>query len=446
MACYENWLDYIEVDIVADRIQRTGIPSNHIDHDAWNDEITYVYKDFGAAHFGDFEHFVDTYIASASATYTYGSPWTLANAIGDMQALIGGTFIGVWVRQKTLGLFEIQLRERHAGNWYECNKTVAVTTWLYLRVKKVGTAFTVRIWTNSADRDANNIGAGSYVGQCSLTLQADHTFRYLYPANTYNSGFNKHIIYDVEKHQLFETTAPTVVTNPATNCAADGLSVQLNGNVTATGGENVTRGFRWGNTMGGPYPNTWSDAGIHGIGVYSHIITISCDTDYYYTAVATNCAGTSYGAEQTFNCPCPVTPPKPEPKVEVKGGEKPLWQYIYKWRHIPSEKIYGSVIRKFMETRKLRSKVCNWFSETLGVLCERFADKFQETKSIIGILFIKFTETCPTMGYIIKKFEETKLVSALVFIWFVDKERVYGETKSIEEDVLEELERIVESE
>jgi len=82
----------------------------------------------------------------------------------------------------------------------------------------------------------------------------------------------------------------------------------LNGNVTATGGENVTRGFRWGTNLGGPYPNSWSDTGTHGAGVYSHtIVGLAKDITFYYTAVATNCRGTSYGAEQAFNSN-PATP------------------------------------------------------------------------------------------------------------------------------------------
>jgi len=256
----------------------------------------------------------------------------------------------------------------------------------------------------------------------------------------YIVGYTDYAAYDT-RIKIYESPVvlPTVVTNPASNCAADGLSVQLNGNVTATGGDNPTRGFRWGNAMGGPYPNTWTDAGTHGVGVYSHTIAILCDTTYYYTAVATNCRGTSYGAEQSFSCPCPAppTPPEPEPEVEEQHIADALhdWEYDYVFKHKPAEKVRGIVTYSFGEAKKIRSPTIILFKETRNVL-SRIGRRFQETNSINSVILIPFSESRKLIADLIKDFEETSPVIASIFSWILQRLEVFGETISTEEDIL----------
>ena len=122
------------------------------------------------------------------------------------------------------------------------------------------------------------------------------------------------------------------------------------------------------------------------------------------------------------------------------------WKHSYEFRTEPNVKVEGSIVVSIEETKHIKSEIAGFFEETLKTIGRKFADRFQETKPIMATLFIKFTETCPTMAYTIKKFEETKPIKALVFMWFVNRKKIYGETKSIEEDILREIERIMESE
>ncbi len=76
----------------------------------------------------------------------------------------------------------------------------------------------------------------------------------------------------------------------------------LNGTITVTGGENAdSRGFEWGTDLGGPYPNSWTEAGGYGTGSFSHQVTgLTEDTTWYYRSKAHNSGGWGYGAESSF--------------------------------------------------------------------------------------------------------------------------------------------------
>ncbi|MCK9369877.1 hypothetical protein M0R04_08235 [Candidatus Dojkabacteria bacterium] len=93
------------------------------------------------------------------------------------------------------------------------------------------------------------------------------------------------------------TVAPTVTTGAAS--AITDSTAQLNGTITATGGENVTRRFDWGTTSNN-YTSTWIDTGTYGVGAYSHSIVVNPNTRYYAMASANNTGGTGNGTEITF--------------------------------------------------------------------------------------------------------------------------------------------------
>jgi hypothetical protein len=93
-------------------------------------------------------------------------------------------------------------------------------------------------------------------------------------------------------------TAPVVTTQSATSVEEE--TVTLNGNVTNTGGEDVSRGFRWGTTSG-VYTDNWTDAGAHTVGAFTHGLAGLTKGDVvYYQASANNSAGYSWGVEQKF--------------------------------------------------------------------------------------------------------------------------------------------------
>lgn len=124
-------------------------------------------------------------------------------------------------------------------------------------------------------------------------------------------------------------SAPTTQTDAATNIGA--TSAQLNGQITATGGENADeRGFVWdtvshgdpGNTAPGAsaYSDNWTEAGNFGVASFDHVPTLVADTTYYYRACAHNSAGWSYGGEETFDTLLPLPGAPTSFDVTDSGG------------------------------------------------------------------------------------------------------------------------------
>lgn len=104
-------------------------------------------------------------------------------------------------------------------------------------------------------------------------------------------------------------TAPTVTTNAETNVAV--TSATLNGEITATGGENSTsRGFAWGTTSDlSTSVATTTESGSFGTGTFStNISGLKSGTTYYFRAYATNTGGTGYGAIDNFTTTTDTTP------------------------------------------------------------------------------------------------------------------------------------------
>jgi hypothetical protein len=98
--------------------------------------------------------------------------------------------------------------------------------------------------------------------------------------------------------QAAAVSAPTVTSSAATSVTA--TTSTLNGNVTATGGENVSpRGFAWGtnsNLSGGDTATTSETVGgPFGTGAFSTTTLVFVgNTTYYFRAYATNSGGTGY--------------------------------------------------------------------------------------------------------------------------------------------------------
>lgn len=94
-------------------------------------------------------------------------------------------------------------------------------------------------------------------------------------------------------------TAPTVTTGEAYTLTDEGAT--LEGNITATGGEdNDERGFEWGTTTG-VYPNSWTEAGTFGTGSYTHALTgLTAEIEIFFRAKSHNSEGWGYGAEKSF--------------------------------------------------------------------------------------------------------------------------------------------------
>jgi len=206
----EDFTTYTEVDTVNDRIQRVGDPSHHIDHLAFRNEDTYVYKDFGVDHFSDFTHKVDVKSDFAQAS-CYGWIWVLANALDDVYGLYVNNHASLAVgfiksgADNRIYLFEFKAEQAGYSNDYAIG--LSVDTWYYLLIKKVGTSLKVGIYSTSVLRDAGDATDGD-IDNLAVTLSVDYQMRYIYACNTHNTGHAVICNDDIENLDLQEEAPP----------------------------------------------------------------------------------------------------------------------------------------------------------------------------------------------------------------------------------------------
>ena len=111
---------------------------------------------------------------------------------------------------------------------------------------------------------------------------------------------------------------PSVTTNSITNNCPSCQT--LNGNVTNTGGENVTRGFYHGTSTNSTSNTLYNLAGTQAAGTYScNRTSLSCGVRYYAWAYACNSAGSCIGGRT-----CAVVPYPPFTPEMVYASEN--WQ------------------------------------------------------------------------------------------------------------------------
>lgn len=92
------------------------------------------------------------------------------------------------------------------------------------------------------------------------------------------------------------------------------IRLTLNGNVTATGGENADeRGFDY-SYRSGIYDYSWTEVGSFGTGAFSKQLTgLEFDRTLYFRAKAHNSAGWGYGSQESVTTPLPGAFPKIRP-------------------------------------------------------------------------------------------------------------------------------------
>jgi hypothetical protein len=128
--------------------------------------------------------------------------------LDDAKGLHDGskTFIGVRVTQDGASSYKLYLHEDYGGIAYEDTAlTISLATFYFCRLVKSTTSLTLDIYSTQALLDA---GASGDLGTKTLTLQANHTFRYLYAGDTYNDGTNKSCDLDIENFAIGEVTTP----------------------------------------------------------------------------------------------------------------------------------------------------------------------------------------------------------------------------------------------
>ena len=200
----EDYTTYTEVDTGNDRIQKTA---NHVDHLATRNEDTYLYKDKDVGHFTDFTHKVDAK-SDFAINYAIGAVWMLSNDLDDIYGLYNTNKTCILAFMHNYGnANRIRLWEIHASGIYaDDSVVVSANTTYYLLIKKTGTALKCGIYSTAELRDAGDATDGD-VDNLALTLQADHSFRYVFACNTYNSGHAISENNDIDNLDLQEVPA-----------------------------------------------------------------------------------------------------------------------------------------------------------------------------------------------------------------------------------------------
>ena len=159
-------------------------------------------------------------------------------------------------------------------------------------------------WSTSANPTTANphttdgTGTGTFTSSLTGLLYGHTYYVRAYATNSIGTGYGN--------SQTFTTlTIPTVTTTVPVEVYE--TSAVAGGNVTASGGYNVTaRGVCW-NTGGNPTISNSHTTDGSGLGVFTSNVTgLSYNTTYYLKAYATNSVGTSYGSQTSF-----TTPPHP---------------------------------------------------------------------------------------------------------------------------------------
>lgn len=159
---------------------------------------------------------------------------------------------------------------------------------------------------NSWGNDGGDRPQGTY----RLKMHMDYDCQFYYTGYGWANSFWFETL-DID----FNITPPSVTTTAASGVTDDAAT--LNGNLTGLGNygsANVS--FEWGETQGGPYPNTTTPEVKNSTGTFNAAISgLDPDTPYYYRAKAVS-NPTVYGGELNFTTSNPlvsidVTPTDP---------------------------------------------------------------------------------------------------------------------------------------
>lgn len=115
-----------------------------------------------------------------------------------------------------------------------------------------------------------------------------------YATNSVGTAYGPQISFTTQSY-----TPPSVTTNTTTSIGE--TTASFNGNVTNTGGQNVTRGFQYSTSSSFSGATTRTLSGTQGTGSFSYDQTgLAGSTRYYVRAWASNDGGTTYGSSTSF--------------------------------------------------------------------------------------------------------------------------------------------------
>lgn len=173
----EDYTEYTEVD--SDNSITNIFPSNLTTSPDRNSE-SYLYYDYGVDFFGDFVHYFDLKI---TVTLSGGSSlipvWCLSNVVDDINGIKVGNGDAIWCYVYNANAF--YLVETYGTNSYQTGAHILVlNTQYYLTVNKTSTELDYFIYSDAART--------SVVFSGTKALNTDYSFRYVFGAQSYNSG------------------------------------------------------------------------------------------------------------------------------------------------------------------------------------------------------------------------------------------------------------------
>ena len=236
-----------------------------------------------------------------------------------------------------------------------------------------------------------------------------------------------------------QVNLPAAPTGISASCTSPTTPYQI----TVTWNDNATNetGYTVQRDDGG-----WHTIANLGAGATSYVDAVTCDVNYLYRVRAWNACGNStwntLGSTVRCICYVPPIPPEEEEKQHITDAVKE-WEYDYVFRHTPTERIVGTVTLRFSETKKIMGRMTRGLFEETRQVKSKIAKLFEESQPISQkILLIEFDEEGEIVGSIKIVFRETNSVLADVASWILQRSEVFGETKSVEEDILEEIRRM----
>ncbi|UCF13373.1 MAG: hypothetical protein JSW06_03715 [Thermoplasmatales archaeon] len=177
MAVYEDFTTFEELD-----------PNNHINvtptrvtQEAWHNEDSYVVNDYGTDYFTNFTHYLDV-----CATYGPNNRgkvfWQIANLKAPYSTLFYSyeVYISIYLWNGNLQMTE----HLHNTEFYDASTSIDFNTIYYLIINKNGTNMSCEVYTDSERTN--------HYDTINLTLHDNHKFRYLYVANSWNTGSAQH--------------------------------------------------------------------------------------------------------------------------------------------------------------------------------------------------------------------------------------------------------------
>ena len=210
----EDFTTYTEVD-PNNHIGLVG--TNHIDFVAYMNEDAYLYKDKDVDHFGtSWEHKIDVKLVSATSQ-AQAYVWALANLVDDFQGIVTASGNELAVRLYYSGTTKrLLLVELYLGTIYDSIPYImAYNTPYYLTIKRDGTAFTCKIYSDS---ERTNL-----LATLILTLHDQPSFRYVYASQTANTGNTYHLDCDIENLDLQEEAGATAKSFSDVGGGSDGF-------------------------------------------------------------------------------------------------------------------------------------------------------------------------------------------------------------------------------